>query len=66
MRQPTRYICDRCGLKSDYLPMVFPEDYNSRLCEPCQILFRKEYKVWCNDPKPVDPKPKRFFESWFK
>jgi hypothetical protein len=69
MIQPTLYVCDRCGLKSDYLPKVFDKDYDSRLCDMCYGFFMKEYKLWCNDPKPVDLESvttKGLFKSWLK
>ncbi len=65
MIQSAAYICDKCGLKTTYLPMVFPEDYESRLCVPCMRLFKEQYRLWCNDPKPaLDPEPKGFFSRF--
>jgi len=59
MIQQAVYICDRCKLKTSYLPMLFDADWNGdrRLCEPCKVLFLENYRLWCNDPKPEVFKP---------
>ncbi len=61
------YICDKCGMRASYLPMLFHKDYRgqARLCEPCTGLFREQYKLWCNDPKPEPPVKRRHLRLWF-
>lgn len=62
-----RYVCDRCGMKANFIPRVFHDEkcYQERLCEPCLGLFKEEYKLWCNNPKPEPPKPKKAFSILF-
>jgi hypothetical protein len=60
MKLDPKYICDKCGMSSDFLDKVFEkQDSNPRLCEPCNVAFRELYHIWCG--RPVIARKKKFF-----
>lgn len=54
MKIEAKYICDKCGMTSTFLHRVFEQqDELPRLCEPCLVAFKNQYRLWCNDPEPL-------------
>jgi hypothetical protein len=38
--------CDKCGYQHDFIPRLFADNFNYRLCEPCRLKFFKMFKEW--------------------